>query len=259
MSCNLRLDATNTIAILTMDAPETRNALDAGMRCTFEKALYEIKKNDRILCVILTGAGKAFCAGGNLSDMRQGIDVAGGRNKIKSIHEWAQNIIKIEKPFIAAVNGAAIGAGFGLALACDMIIATTQAKFGATFNKVGLIPDYGTMYLLPRAVGMARAKDIALTSRLVSAQELYQAGAVKGVVEPDKLMETAMSIAELLSKGAPYAIGLSKRLMQMSYECSLEQMLEYESLAQGICYQTADHREGVNAFFEKRPSRFIGK
>lgn len=259
MSCTLRLNSNNTIATLTMDAPGTRNALDAEMRSTFETALYDIKKNDHIRCIILTGAGKAFCAGGDLSAMRQGIDVVGGRDKIKSIHDWAQNIVKIEKPFIAAVNGAAIGAGFGLALACDMIVASTEAKFGAAFNKVGLIPDYGTMYLLPRIVGMARAKDIVLTSRLVSAQELYQAGAITEVVEPDKLMDAAMSIAERLSQGAPYAIGLSKRLMQMSYECSFEQMLEYESLAQGICYQTTDHKEGVKAFFEKRASRFIGK
>lgn len=248
-----------SVEILVLNSPDTRNALNGEMRQKLGEAIERAASDPEVHALVLTGRGTAFCAGGDLRAMQEGIGVFAGRDKITSIHAWERTLLRMEKPTIAAVNGPAIGGGLGLALACDFVLASRTAKFGATFSRISLVPDYGLFYLLPRAVGMSRARDMILTGRMVGAEEFAAMGAVKAVSEPETLLEDALALAEQLCQTAPRALGLAKRLLQASYESSLDQMMELEALGQGLCYQSADHQEGVSAFLEKRPPHFRGE
>ena len=248
-----------SIAILAFNSPETRNALGVEMRAAVGEAIQDAAADPAVRAIILTGRGPAFCAGGDLRAMREGIGVFAGRDKITSLHSWMRTLIRTEKPTIAAVNGPAVGGGLGIALACDFVLASRNAVFGATFSRVGLVPDYALFYLLPRAVGMPHARDMVLTGRMVTAEEFAAMGAVKAVTEPEQLMDEAVALAQKLCKTAPRALGLAKRLMQASYESSLDQMMELEALGQGLCYQSQDHMEGVSAFLDKRPPQYRGE
>jgi 2-(1,2-epoxy-1,2-dihydrophenyl)acetyl-CoA isomerase len=207
----------------------------------------------------LTGEGKAFCAGGSLRELEGGMRAIAAVDYMKDVSELIVAITKLEKPVIASVNGAAVGAGFSLALACDIVIASDNARFSQTFAKVGLIPDLGGLYFLPRIVGMHKAKELIFTAKMLNATEAFDLGLVNHVVPAEELDAFTMKLAAEIAGGPMKAIALSKSILSKSFQLSLADVLEYEALAQAICMQSDDHKEGIKAFNEKRFPAFSGR
>lgn len=190
-----RVDAT---AVLTMNRPDQRNALDFAMREDFAAAVAEVRDDESVRAIVLTGAGGHFCAGGDIKTMgeQQGKrDIFEGRERIRKIHRWFDELVDLEKPVIAAVDGVAFGAGLSLALCADFVLASPRAKFCSVFARLGYIPDTGAMYLLPRAIGLSRAKDMVFTGRVVGVQEAKEMGLVQTICEQD-LLQSALDFAE---------------------------------------------------------------
>ena len=208
---------------------------------------------------MLTGAGKAFSAGGDLLHLEKLSDPITARAFIVQAGEIISTIMKMEKPVIAMVNGVAAGAGFNLALACDLIYCGQSARFAQSFIKVGLVPDCGGLYLLPRIVGLHKAKELMFTADLIDANTAYSLGIVNQVFEDSQLIQGTYTMAARLAQSAPIALGLMKRALNKTYQLTLEDILELEANMQAICLETVDHQEGVNAFKEKRKAQFTGK
>jgi len=239
--------------------PGTMNALEKNLRSDLKDALRQFRDDGESLVAVLTGQGKAFCAGGNLLELKEGMNAFAGMDLMKGANEIIQLIAGIEKTIIAAVNGAAVGAGFNIAIACDLVIASSSAVFGQVFGKVGLVPDLGGLYYLPRVVGMHRAKELILTQRMLKAGEALQMGIVNRVVIPEELEAHVLNLAKEIADGPAIAYGLGKMILSKSWESNLDDILQYEAFAQAICMQTEDNKEGINAFYEKRTPVFKGK
>jgi len=252
------LEVTDGVALVKLNNPESLNALSADIKADLTAFLTEAGEDASIRVVILTGEGRAFCAGGDLK-AKPAASVAEGRMRIKKLHELVRLIRNLEKPVIAAVNGFAVGAGMNLALACDIIIAAEDAKFSEIFKNVGLIPDAGGLYFLPQLVGPMRAKELCFTARRIGAEEAEQMGLVNKVVPPEQLIDAAMAMAADIAKGPAISLAYIKRLLNKSAEWDLDTLLEAEAFAQGICMKTEDAQEGVLAFKEKRSPMFQGK
>ncbi len=214
-----------------------------------------IKDNDEVKVIILTGEGKAFSAGGDLSALRD-IDAVSGRTRLQAGHKLIHSILDLEKPVIAAVNGVAAGAGVSLALACDIIVASVSTTFIQSFIKVGLVPDLGSIHFLPRLIGRHRALEMMLIGEKVSADEALKLGIINRTVSDESLLEEAHSLASRLAEGPAIAMGLTKKLTNRTILANINDTLELEGLAQGMCFETEDFKEGVQAFFEKRQPRF---
>jgi 2-(1,2-epoxy-1,2-dihydrophenyl)acetyl-CoA isomerase len=246
------------ITVIHLNKPEIRNALVMEMRMELLHALEEAENDEQIKCIILTGQGKAFSAGGDLSAL---IDLKPleGRKRLQKSHPLLMKMLEIEKPIIAAVNGAAAGAGFSLTLLCDLIIASNQAFFVQSFVNVGLIPDFAGIHFLPMVIGPHRAKELMFLGERISALEAYQLGIVNRVVSPDTLLQETIEIAERLAEKSTICIGMTKKIMNQHLHTDLKVLLELEAQAQEICFQTDDFKEGVKAFFEKREPIFVGK
>lgn len=191
--------------------------------------------------------------------MEQGYKPGEGRTYLKTIYEWYLPLVELEKPVIAAVNGFAFGAGLNLALAADLIIASERAQFSQVFSKVGLVPDLGGMYFLPKKIGLAKAKELVFTAKVVSAQEALDIGLVNMVTAENELLGAALSLAKQIAQGPSKALQLAKQIMNQASELSLLQLIELECYAQDLCFQTEDHQEGIKAFFEKRSPQFKGR
>lgn len=204
---------------------------------------------------MLTGEGKAFSAGGDLSTLKE-VEPVAGRKRLQIGHDLIRSMVNLEKPIVAAVNGAAAGAGVSIALASDIVIAGQSSIFIQSFVNVGLIPDLGSIYFLPRLIGRHRAMELMFLGDRVSAQEAKEMGLINRVVEDDKLLEEAGKIAEKLASGPSMALGFMKKLVNRSILNDLDETLEVESFAQGFCFGSEDFKEGVQAFFEKRKPRF---
>lgn len=253
------------VAVISLHRPEARNAYSLEMIESLERALDEAAREDEVRCVILTGVGKAFSAGGDLKLMRDHAGMfAGGpselrRNYMDGIHRVPVKIERFEKPMIAAVNGAAIGAGLDLACMCDLRIAAEGARFGSTFVKVGLVPGDGGAYFLARAVGYARALELMLTGRVFDAHEAQRMGLVLDVVPEATLMDSAYALAEQIVQNAPVAVRLTKRAAQRSFDGDSAIALELAATFQGIAQNTADHDEAVSAMLERRTAVFQGR
>jgi enoyl-CoA hydratase/carnithine racemase len=254
------------VAILTLNEPESRNALSpaiVGELCNF---LATANADASLSCVVLTGAGKGFCSGGNIKDMRDGNDpmYAGSPHDMQEgYRNGAQMITKLfhelDVPVIAAVNGAAIGAGCDLACMCDIRIGSTEATFAESFMRVGLVSGDGGAWLLPRVVGVPRALEMTLTCRILDADDALEWGLVTRVVHPDKLIETALEMARRIAELPPRSIRLNKRLIVQSLEMTLAGSLELSAAFQAIVQNTADQKEAVNALLEKRSPNFVGR
>ncbi|MGA2028414.1 MAG: enoyl-CoA hydratase/isomerase family protein [Syntrophobacteraceae bacterium] len=247
------------VFIIRMNLPGKMNALEKDLSIGLKDALRQFRDDGESLVAVLTGQGKAFCAGGSLMELKAGMDVCTGLDYMKGGNEIIQLIAGIGKTIIAAVNGAAVGAGFNIAIACDLVIASSNAIFGQVFGKVGLVPDLGGLYHLPRVVGMHRAKELILTQRMIKAEEALQMGIVNRVVVPEELEAHVLDLARQIAAGPAIAYGLGKMILSKSWESNLDDILEYEALAQSICMQTEDNKEGINAFYEKRTPVFKGK
>lgn len=245
------------VATLTLNRPDKRNAMSDEMRSAFIAHLEDIAADRAIRALVLTGAGKGFCAGGDIAGMKRRMEAPAGEvgfngwSRQQRVHHTVSLLMNMPKPTIAAVNGAAAGLGADTALACDFVIAGPHAHFAWSYIQRGLIPDGGGMYFLPRRVGLARAKELIFTGRRVDVQEALSLGIADRLAGADTLLEEAIAWARELSQGSPTALGLGKTILNGSLESSAEEIFQSGSQAQGICYTSSEHRESVLAFLAK--------
>lgn len=224
------------------------------------KAMEYINRREDVGAMVVTGEGKAFSSGGDLREMfEREMNMDEAYEMVKSYYPFIEALTNMPFPVIAAVNGAAIGAGFNLALACDLIYASTEAIFSQAFVLVGLTPDMGGTYYLPRIVGLHRAKELIYSGRQLSAQEALEMGIVSKVLEPEKLLPETLATAARLALGPRIALKLAKNMLNQSYKRDLQGALEVEALCQAACFQTQDQKEGAAAFLEKRKPEFKGR
>ena len=254
---NIIYEVSDRIATITLNRPDAMNATTDELYQEFQDALGRVASDPDVGCLILTGAGRGFCAGADLKARKDDMTPLQRRAR----HRWIlkdilEPLFRLEKPVIAAINGAAAGAGFNIALACDFVIASDKASFIQAFAKVGLVPDLGGLYLLSRVVGIAKAKELCFTARKVGAEEAQVIGIVNHVVPHDTLLDEARAIAATIVKGSPTALAMTKTLLNKSSNSTLDQMLEFESYAQTVAYLTPEYEEGVQAFREKRAPDF---
>jgi len=246
------------IAELTLNRPEKRNAFDAAMRDEMNAALAYVRSDRDIASLIVRGAENTFCAGGDISEMKIGVPTAeAGRQRLMDLLPTAMAIYTLEIPVIAAVDGFAYGAGFNLALAADFIFATPDARFCQSFGRVGLVPDFGGLYILPRIVGMTKAKELIFTAREITASEAFDLGIVFKIVEREALTSAVLEMANRLKSASPIAIAQSKQILRTSFQQDLRSVLESEATAQGICLVSDYHKEAVGNFLARRPFKFV--
>lgn len=250
------LEKDNSICRVFLNRPEALNSLDMVMRAELNDCLDVIANDTEIRAMVLTGKGRAFCAGSDITTLQQEFQPLAGRKRLKDLHAWLKKLINLEIPVIAAVNGAAVGAGFNLALACDIVIASEKAKFCQSFLKIGLVPDSAGLYVLPRIVGLAKAKELMFTAKMIDSSEAKNLGLVNQVLPEAELITAANSLAQELANGPTGAIGLTKRILNISLSSDLESILEFEACAQDVCFRTENFEEGKRAFFEKRKPIF---
>jgi 2-(1,2-epoxy-1,2-dihydrophenyl)acetyl-CoA isomerase len=258
----IQFEMHGSICLLTLNRPDRLNALTVEVAHEFSAAVREaLEKGARV--IVLTGAGRAFCAGGDLREMqeiasREGRVEAFFDEPLRILNESILLIRRTPVPFIAAVNGVASGGGCNLALACDVIIAAESAKFNQAFIKIGLVPDCGGTFMLPRLVGLKRAAEMMFTGDLITAQRAAEMGMINSVAADGELMSQVMAMAEKLAHAPTAAIGQIKQLLEASALNDYGSQLDLERRAQIQAGQTTDFTEGVSAFLEKRPPRFVG-
>lgn len=254
---------TENVATITLNRPERLNALSQQLRLDLKNALEVADTSNEVRAIIITGAGRGFCSGGDVKAMNEANEsgTAGPLNdKIAPVRDQVVLAMRnSDKPVIAAVNGPAAGAGMNIALACDIRVASDTARFGQTFSRRGLHPDWGGTYFLPRIVGMAKACELIWSGKMIDAEEALHLGIVSEVTEPGVLLETAQALALSFAAGPPIAIRLAKRAMYRAMDSSLREALEFETYAQNICRDTEDAKEGIRAFVEKRDPDFTGR
>ena len=251
------------VLVLTMSSPDTRNALTGPDQFDdFEATCAEVNDDASVRCVVLTGEGSAFCAGGNVKDMRdrQGLFAGDPFDQADAYRKGIQRIPRaihaLNVPIIAAVNGPAVGAGCDLATMCDIRIASEKAMFAESFVKLGIIPGDGGAWFLPRAVGYSNACKMAFSGEPVKAAEALAMGLVSEVVAPEELLERSVALAQSIAANPPHAVRLTKQLMRASEQASLNELLDMSAAFQAVCHAEPDHMEAVNAFFEKRPGSY---
>jgi 2-(1,2-epoxy-1,2-dihydrophenyl)acetyl-CoA isomerase len=259
----LLYDVQDGVATLTLNRPERLNALGDTLRDDMYDAVTKSAADEAVRVLVITGAGRGFCSGGDVKSMSErdkGTLESPFSEKFAPIRDRIVLALRdCPKPIIAAVNGAAAGAGMSLALACDMRIASTAAKFAQAFVKRGLHPDWGSTYFLPRVVGMAKACELIFTGETIDAAEALKLGIVNAVTSPEELMNETYKLAKKIAAGPPIAIQLSKRALYHNEEVDLRAALEFESFAQNVTKETEDVKEGVKAFMEKRAPVFRGR
>lgn len=246
------------IGTITMNRPGARNALNQDMRAGLDEAVRQMRDDAGVHAVILTGAGGAFCSGGDISAMldasRTGLAF---RNGMRQLHQWFPELVNLEKPVIAAVDGPAFGAGMSLALAADFIVATRSARFSVVFGRIGLVPDLGMLHLLPRMVGLQKAKELVFSARTVAAEEARQLGLVYGIVaDGNELRAAALQLAQRFGDASTAAIGMAKNLLNQSFETDARTLAELEAYAQSLARSSAYHQDAVQRFAGKQPLRF---
>lgn len=245
------------LATVRLNRPDALNALSEPMKDELGALFAELARDPAVRAVVLCAAGRAFCASGDVTTMGD-FTVASAEDRLKRAHRMIINLAAIEKPVIAAVQGAVAGIGWSMAMACDQIIATENAYFSQVFKNVGLAPDGGAIYFLTQNLGVLRAKELVLSGRRVGAREALELGLVSRVVPDGEQEQQASALAEELAHGPTMAFGFGKKLFKQTITPTLETFLDAEAWAQGNALLTDDHREGVRAFLEKRKPVFKG-
>lgn len=245
------------VGLITLDRPDARNALNLQMRADLTEIILEIRHDKDLAALVLTGANGAFCAGGDLKSLSENRrPITENRTRVQDLHLWFRELVDLELPVIAAVDGPAFGAGFNLALAADFIFASPRARFCAVFGRIGLVPDLGGFYTLPRLVGMAAAKDIIFTARTVEPEEAKSLGMIRDIIAGDKLLEHALAFAGQFRNASRDAIGMSKTILNKAFELDQRALSEMENYAQAMCMESEYHRDAVARFLGKKPLRF---
>jgi 2-(1,2-epoxy-1,2-dihydrophenyl)acetyl-CoA isomerase len=254
----------DSIVTLTLNRPETLNAMNEAMMGEIERVLIQLEADTAVRAVVLTGAGRAFSSGGD--QKRDGTTVPAsffdgdpGGALIERLNRCVLRMQRLPKPIIGSINGAAAGAGMNIALATDLRIASDTARFGEVFARIGLVPDGGGTYFLPRLVGTAKAMELILLADIIDAQEALRIGLVNRVVPAEQLEQETLKLAERLAQGPTVAYGLAKTGLYQGLDMSLEDVLNMEARNQAIAARTLDRAEGAAAFREKRPPRFTGR
>jgi 2-(1,2-epoxy-1,2-dihydrophenyl)acetyl-CoA isomerase len=250
------------VAVLTLNRPDTLNSFTQEMHEEVRAAMKAVRTDSAVRCLVLTGAGRGFCAGQELNDrsVKAGDEAPDlGDSVERNYNPLIRSIMTLDKPVICAVNGVAAGAGASLALACDIVLAGRSASFVQAFSKIGLVPDSGGTWNLPRAVGMARAKGLALLAGKLKAEQAESWGMIWQCVDDDKLMEETMTMAKQLAVMPTKGLATIKKLLNESYSNPLHQQLELEKAAMRMLGQSHDYKEGVAAFMEKRAPQFKGE
>ncbi len=255
----LLYDVQDGVLSLTLNRPEVLNAVNDQMLRELYDALRQATHDAAVRCVMLTGAGRGFCSGQDLRDRGGASGISFRDSLLDRYIPVITQLRTLEKPVIAAVNGVAAGAGCSLALAADMRIASQRDSFIEVFARVGLVPDSGSTYFLPRLVGLGTAFELAYTAEPVDATDALRLGLVNRVVPHDELIPQTRALAVRLAAGPTRGYGLTKRAINFGLHATLEQALAYEAQLQEIAGRTADHREGVQAFLEKRQAAFSGR
>jgi len=256
------LEKDERVATLTLNRPDRLNAFGGNMRQEILEALEDACQDKDIRVIVITGAGKAFCAGGDVNEFVAGTSQIMPKDATTERPTMSKIVLLIntvEKPVIASVNGAAAGGGCNLALACDIRIASERARFSEAFAKRGVHPDWGGIYFLPRLVGYAKAAELIFTGDVIDANEALRIGMVNRVVPHEELNIATKELARKIVKNAPLPISLAKRGLQNFYKMDLAQALDYEAYAIGICVNTEDREEGFKSFLEKREPNFLGR
>ena len=254
---NLIIEIEDGITTLTINRPKTLNALNTDTLKELSRAFDELEGNPEVKVIILTGAGKAFVAGADISEMREKNAVEGREFGLlgQSVFTKVENL---SKPVIAAVNGYALGGGTELTLACDMIYASEKAKFGQPEVGLGVTPGFGGTQRLPRRVGLAMAKELIFTGRIIGAEEALRIGLANKVVPPESLMEEVRNLAKEIASKGQVSVRLAKAVMNRGMDTDINSALMLEADAFGLCFSTADQKEGMTAFLEKRKPQFRG-
>ncbi|WP_137921352.1 enoyl-CoA hydratase/isomerase family protein [Hydrogenophaga sp. 2FB] len=241
---------------------EARNPLTMALRADYAEMVNHVQAHGQVRALVLTGSGGAFCAGGDVKLMQarltdpQTTTPAATRQRLLDLHGWLQRLRELEIPVIAAVDGAAWGGGFAIALCADFVLATPRASFCMVFLRIGAVPDMGAIHLLPRAIGMNKAKELLMTGRRVEADEAERLGIVHALHAPEVLLPEALAMARRFLAAPRVALGLTKRLTNRAFELDAATLAELEAAAQAICLAEDDHAEAVNRFVRREPMRF---
>lgn len=246
------------VRVIAINRPQKRNALDLVARKELAHAVQEAIDDDQVRTIVLTGRGGHFCSGGDIGSMRgaEPMTAEAGRARMRSTLRNAERLHGSDKVIVAAVEGIAYGGGFGLALLADVVIAASSARFCMSFSRIGLVPDNASMYTLPRAVGLQRAKEIMLSAREVRAGEARELGFVMEVVPDGEALRRAIAVAQGISTASPAATAMTKAALNRSFTSDLATMVELEAAAQGIAFSSAYHRDAVDRFSRKQPAMF---
>ena len=245
------------VATITLNRPQAKNALDATMTLELDQTLAQIARDDTVRAVVLTGAGGAFCAGGDVRRMNSTERTPERwRADMRRSHRIVRGLYALDRPVIAAIDGPAFGAGFSLTLLADIVLASDRARFCMAFGRIGLIPDYGAFYTLPRAVGLQRAKEIMYSAREIDAAEAQALGLVLEVHAPDALLPRANALARALASASPTAMAITKDALNGALDNDLDSLLELEAAGQGITGTSAYAKDAFRRFADKQPGLF---
>lgn len=258
---NIILSKADGVATITFNNPERLNAWSMRTLADFESAFDDLERDAAVRSVIITGTGQTFSSGSDIPEVIEQTELGPALCKqvIRRHDRMMRRLMEFEKPTIAAVNGLAAGSGMNIALGCDLIIASEQARFCQTLTQHALLPDLGGMWLLPRAVGLARAKELVFSGEMIDAREAARIGLVNLVVSHEEVIVAAEMLAQEVAGNPPMALAMSKVILRLGEHMDMKRYVEYESLAQAMCMRTEDHREGVHAFMEKRTPVFKGR
>ena len=253
-------DVTDGVALLTLNRPDKLNAFNDRLHEDIAEALGLVENDDTVRALVVTGAGRGFCSGADLSQRLDGSRQHGASDALdRHYHPRLRRLRALKKPVIAAVNGPAAGAGMSLALSCDIVLAAASATFIQAFTRIGLMPDAGSTYFLPRLIGTTRAKALTMLAEPLTAAQAEAWGLIWKAVPDDQLMTEAMALARKLAQGPTFALGLTKAAIDQSMGNDLDAQLDLERDSQIKATQSRDFREGVTAFLEKRPAKFTGQ